>query len=236
MSTYFLINLLSLSLPLLLSFEPRFSFYKKWGSVLVAIIPVAVFFIIWDVFFTRMGVWGFNPSHLQGIYLWHLPVEEMLFFFTIPFASLFTYEVVNYHFPEDYLKKFAYPVTYVLIVTLIAVGLLSIGKWYTSFTFLLTGIYLLFNILVIKPKYLGQFYFAFALILIPFFIVNGVLTGTAISEEVVFYNDAENLGIRLLTIPIEDSVYGFLLILMNVNIFEWVLKKRRQQYPRYESS
>ncbi len=233
MSTYLLINLLSISLPLILSFEPRFSFYKKFPAVVSAIIPVLVFFIIWDVYFTRMGVWGFNPMHLSGIYLFDLPVEEWLFFVTIPFASLFTYEVVNYHFPQDFLKKAGKPIALALAATLLIVGLFSLGKWYTSVTFLLTGIWLLLNVYVFKVKYLGQFFIAYGLILIPFFLVNGVLTGSMIPEEVVYYNDQENLGIRLFTIPIEDSIYGMLLILMNVNIFEWFLGKRDNPFPRY---
>jgi len=156
-----------------------------------------------------------------------------MFFVTIPFASLFTYEVINYHFPKDYLKNLARPVTYVLIVILLAVGIISFGKWYTSVTFLLTALYLMFNLWVLKVKYLGQFYFAYALVLIPFFIVNGILTGSFIEQEVVYYDNAENLGIRLFTIPIEDSVYGMLLILMNANIFEWLLRRRGKAWPRY---
>jgi lycopene cyclase domain-containing protein len=56
--------------------------------------------------------------------------------------------------------------------------------------------------------------------LIPFFIVNGILTGTGIENEVVWYNNDENLGIRMLTIPIEDSVFAFSLILLNLLLFK----------------
>ena len=76
---------------------------------------------------------------------------------------------------------------------------------------------------------MGRFYFAYGVILIPFFIVNGILTGSFISSEVVWYNDAHNLGLRIGTIPVEDIFYGMLLILMNIAIFEW-LQERASSY------
>ncbi len=57
--------------------------------------------------------------------------------------------------------------------------------------------------------------------LIPFFIVNGVLTGSGIENEVVWYNDAENIGIRLFTIPLEDSAYAFSMLLFNLVLFKF---------------
>ena len=60
------------------------------------------------------------------------------------------------------------------------------------------------------------FLLAYLIILIPFLLVNGLLTAI----PVVLYNDSENLGIRLYTIPIEDIFYGMLLIMMNVIGYE----------------
>jgi len=61
--------------------------------------------------------------------------------------------------------------------------------------------------------------------LIPFFIVNGILTGSFIENEVVWYNNDENLGIRLFTIPIEDTIYAFTLILTTLALTEYFQKK-----------
>ena len=46
--------------------------------------------------------------------------------------------------------------------------------------------------------------------LLPFFTINGVLTALPI----VWYNDNENLGIRLGTVPLEDAFYSLLLLLI----------------------
>jgi lycopene cyclase domain-containing protein len=62
--------------------------------------------------------------------------------------------------------------------------------------------------------------------LLPFFIVNGILT----SLPVVMYNDSENLGIRIFTIPIEDTMYSLLLLLMNIVLFEYF---KNEKSPRH---
>ena len=61
-------------------------------------------------------------------------------------------------------------------------------------------------------KSINRFYISFLFILIPFIAINGILTGSYIDGEVVWYNNDENLGIRLFTIPIEDFAYGFSLL------------------------
>jgi lycopene cyclase domain-containing protein len=76
--------------------------------------------------------------------------------------------------------------------------------------------------------FMGRFYFAFVVLLIPFFLINGILTGSFIAEPVVMYNNEENLGIRLGTIPLEDVVYGLLMLLLPITI--WEKLEERDQY------
>lgn len=224
-----MINVGSISIPLLCSFYPKAPFYKKWRYVGPAILLPALLFIVWDELFTRMGVWGFNPDYLTGLYIFSLPLEEVLFFVCIPYACLFTYFALNYLIERDYLFPHQELISSALSVILMVTGIFYLDKWYTGVTFLSAGGYLAFQMIVLKPRYMGRFYLAFAVILIPFFIVNGILTGSFIDQPVVWYNDQENLGIRMGTIPVEDTFYGMLLLVMNVSVYEW-LRLRKEGY------
>ena len=72
----------------------------------------------------------------------------------------------------------------------------------------------------------------YLIILIPFFIVNGVLTGTGIEEQVVWYNNEENMGIRLLTIPVEDTIYNLSMLLTVLVCTEIFNHKKPSSPPR----
>jgi lycopene cyclase domain-containing protein len=217
---YLWINVLSLAVPLLCSFYPKANFSKKWKYVLPAILINAVIFIIWDALFTEWGVWGFNPKYILGIYIFRLPIEEVLFFHCSPYACLFTYFALNHLMEKDPLFLHQELISSLLIILLLIFGLYHIHKLYTGATFLITGIFLAFSLLKLRMRFMGRFYFAFSLILIPFLIINGILTGSFIDEPVVWYNDKENMGIRFGTIPLEDFIYGMLIFLLPVTIWE----------------
>lgn len=220
MYTYLWINFFTIIIPFLWSFENKIQFYKKWKALFPALIGTALFFIVWDMLFTYWGIWGFNDRYLSGLEIINLPLGEWLFFITIPYACVFTYEALKYLVRKDYFGSYQRIITWILIIFLGAVALFNMDRTYTSTTFLFLTIFLLMHIFWFKSTYLGRFYFSYIILLIPFFIVNGILTGSWIEEEVVWYNNNENLGIRLGTIPVEDIFYGMLLILINVTIFE----------------
>lgn len=223
--TYLFINAASLAIPLAFSFERRIQFFGQWKFWSLSIIIPGAFFIAWDVIFTNWGIWGFNSSYITGVYLLDLPIEEWLFFFCIPYACLFTYTALNHLFLKEINRRVTALITFSLAGILLLVLCFNMDKAYTSTTFSLLLLALLVHYWWIPGSYLGKFYIVYAFILIPFFIVNGVLTGSFIEGEVVWYNNQENLGLRIFTIPVEDTFYGMLLILMNVTIFE-SLKKR----------
>ncbi|MEI8046499.1 MAG: lycopene cyclase domain-containing protein [Bacteroidota bacterium] len=218
---YVFINLGAIGIPFLAGFDKRLRFDKQWKFLFPAMLLTMVIFIPWDMLKTDLAVWGFNPRYLQGFYIGNLPIEEWMFFIAIPYACLFTYHSLNYLVKKDCLGKYAERITLALAIILLIIGLMNADRLYTSVTFISTGAFLLFQRFVVKGGYMGRFYLMYLVTLIPFFIVNGLLTGSFIPEEVVFYDDAQNLGIRLGTIPVEDMVYGLLMLLMNVTWFEY---------------
>jgi lycopene cyclase domain-containing protein len=133
---------------------------------------------------------------------------------------MFTYFALNYLIEKDHLFPHQELISSLLIILLLIFGLYNIHKLYTGITFLLTGLFLAFSLLKLRMRIMGRFYLAFAILLVPFFIVNGALTGAFTEEPVVLYNGAENMGIRLGTIPLEDAVYGMLMILLPITIWE----------------
>lgn len=220
MSLYLQINIASLIIPFLFSFHPKIKFYKKWNSFIPAMLLAAIPYLIWDEIFAASGVWGFNPNYLSGIYLLNLPLEEVLFFICIPYASVFTHYTLVKMLPHIALNRsISQLISSLLIVALVSMIILFYDKSYTlvNAAFALT---ILAIVLFFEPKILQHFYLTFLIVLIPFFVVNGILTGSIITDEVVWYATSENMNIRLGTIPIEDTFYAFSLLLLNVFITE----------------
>ena len=205
------------------SFYPKNPFYKNWKNYFIANLIVASFFIIWDILFTKNGVWGFNNRYLIGTNFFNIPIEEVMFFFFIPYSSVFVYFSLNYLIKKNPLEKIQKQLTLILAVILGIVSLIYWNHLYTSVTFILTSGYLFYNYQ--KKKDLSKIYFSYFFTLFFFFIINGILTGSFIDEPVVWYNNNQNLGIRIGTIPLEDIFYGFLLIALIIQLFEFLNTK-----------
>ena len=221
-NAYFFLHLFTFAPVFLLSFDRNVHFFKKWPFLFVGIFLVGVFFIAWDIFFTEIGVWGFNDTYLTGVKWFSLPVEEWLFFLTVPYACVFIYECLNYYIKIDLFKNIEPYLTILFIIVFAFVACLYPEKHYTFSTFALCGIFTMFHYLFLPAKWRSRFYLAYLITLLPFWLVNGVLTGGYTEAPIVLYNPSANLGVRIHSIPIEDTFYGFLLVFGVVTIFEWL--------------
>ncbi len=224
---YLLIDLFTVLIPLIFSYHPKLNFYKNWKAFFTANILVATLFVTADIFFTKWGVWGFNPDYVLGIYFFNLPLEELLFFVCIPFACVFTYHCLNLFFKFEWRKNTETIFILLTSSVLLIIGIYYYDRIYTASTFISLPVLLIAIKYFGKVKWLPKLLSIYPVLLIPFFIVNGILTGSGLQHPLVWYNDIENIGLRIFTIPVEDIFYGFELILLNVFLYEYFKNRKK---------
>lgn len=223
---YLGINLFVLSLPLLLSFDKKVHFYRKWKAVFLSIFVTALLFIPWDVVFTARGIWGFNPSYyISETVFFGLPMEEWLFFLVVPYACIFIYECMLYYISKNWFRNTEPFITSALLILFIILAFYFWDRAYTSVTALYSAAFLLIARTFTGSYFRARFYMAFLVSILPFLLVNGALTGLFTQQPVVIYNDAQNLGLRIFSVPIDDAMYSFLMLGINITLFETFVKR-----------
>lgn len=221
--TYLLIDIATIMVPLVYSFDNKMRFYRRWRYYLPALFITALFFLVWDYFKTKYGVWSFNDKYIIGIKAFGMPLEEYLFFIAVPYACTFIYESIGHLglkriFP-DATKNYARVIGLVLLIA----SFFFLHQAYTFSVFFILGIVLPISTLILSSDKLDRFMQMYLISLVPMFIVNGLLTYL----PVVLYDNTQNLGIRIGTIPVEDFLYSAILLLMNITIYEWILSRNK---------
>lgn len=216
MLLYSALLLFSVLIPFILSFDRKVSFYRTWKYLMPSLLIIGSIYIFFDVIFAKRGIWGFNPAYHLNIKLLDLPLEEWLFFILIPYACIFIHYVFISYYPHAKLSDKTVKIfSAAIMIFILIIVAFNFEKAYTVVNFSLLILALLLA-MIDKSKVINSYFISFLIMLIPFFIVNSILTGTFIKNEVVWYNNSETLGIRLLTVPVEDIGYLFTLILLNL--------------------
>lgn len=228
MSLYSWILIGTIAGPFLLSFDKKVHFYTHWKYLFPATLIVAAGFLVWDEYFTQLKIWGFTPKYLQGIYFGDLPLEECLFFLLVPYACLFIHEVLKAYFPNVKLEKFAHFFAFGFTLLGLILGMMHLDKAYTASACLISALLTIGIYYVYKARWYARFVFTFLVAVIPFLIVNGILTGAFTQEPVVWYSEDHIMGPRIYTIPVEDIFYNYCMLFPITAIFEWLSKRTRK--------
>ena len=226
--TYLLINFFTIIVCFIFSFHPRIRFDRYFGTFLKSTTLVAIPFIIWDSLFTHYGIWWFNTDYTLNLNIAGLPLEECLFFYCIPFACIFTYYCLTQFFDLSSFNKYDPFIVVVSVTFCVAIAFLFPTRTYTFVTALITAITLTYLQWVAKVNWIGQASIIYCVLLLGFFPVNGILTGTGLESPIVNYNPDTFLNLRMLTIPIEDAVYGYTLFVLNIHFFKRLKKLRTE--------
>ena len=222
---YLLFNILVISGPLMLGFFRQFYFVDKWIPAAVSIFVVGIPYIIWDALVTGQH-WTFNTHYITGAYISGLPVEEWLFFITVPFACLFTWEMINLNAREKRYERLRVLRPFLYILPVFGILLFARGLQYTGLVFIFIGIAVFVDQILKTDLLLSRrFYIYLGLIIFFTLIFNGFLT----ARPVVLYGEAYQVGLRIITIPVEDFGYGISLLFLNTSVYIRLKQSRMVQ-------
>ena len=85
---------LLVTLPLEFLFEARV--WRRPRRLLRALVPAFALFVVWDLWASASGTWGFDRRYTIGVELpGGMAVEELVFFVVIPVCALLTLEAVR---------------------------------------------------------------------------------------------------------------------------------------------
>ncbi|MGD8545736.1 MAG: lycopene cyclase domain-containing protein [Candidatus Bathyarchaeota archaeon] len=224
MSFYLYLNLAIIAFPLVFSFERRLKFYSRIRPLFTAMLIVGSIFVGWDVFATYRGHWSFNPSYVNETRFFGLPLEEMLFFVTVPYSCLFIFESIRYFLGDARLfvpnKRFLLGIG--ILVAALSFGFLN--NEYTFLAILSVGLIIIFVSIIKIEIFSSQAYWIYiAVTLVLFLIFNYILTYL----PVVKYSSSAICSIRFLTIPLEDFLFNFSMLTAYLMVYIWAadLKK-----------
>jgi len=221
MGLYLVINILIIAVPLALSFESKLSFYKKQKAFFFSIMIVSIAYIVWDAIATIRGDWGFNDDYLLGIRLFSLPLEEILFFITVPYSCIFIYETVNLYIKNKQIKLHS-SVFVAAASVLFFFAILFYEQYYTVTVLLFSSAFIITSLMFNKDLInSSNFWLTILITYFPFLAVNYVLT----SLPIVWYNQSAIWGVRFLTIPYEDFFYSFSMISWWIFFYNFGKKK-----------
>ena len=214
---YLILNLLILAGPLALSFDRRVNFAQYWTKLFPAIIIFLIPFIVWDILVTGRH-WWFNEQYTLDFRLLNLPLGEWLFFITVPYACIFTWEVLVEYFSNREWSSLKFLNLIVFMLSIPAAGIMLIwGKEYTGIVLFVYGFVFFLDYLLKTHIFRQRRTHIFSLLLtLMMLIFNGYLT----ARPVVLYDAQYQVDFRIYTIPIEDFFYGFALIYGILIVYE----------------
>ncbi|MDX5320857.1 MAG: lycopene cyclase domain-containing protein, partial [Bacteroidota bacterium] len=119
------------------------------------------------------------------------------------------------YFPERTFQKGYKGISLFIIAGALVLYATHMERLYTAVNSLFLALALSIILMSSRSQFLGRFFITYLILLVPFAIFNGYLT----SLPVVIYNDAENMGIRLGTIPADDLLYNMGMLLIPIGAY-----------------
>jgi len=187
--------------------------------MLPAIIFSGTVFVLINNRFLDSGIISFNPSYMVGKTLYHLPIEEWLFLLIMSLFIFSVYILVNIRFSNFEKSNLFFAISVVLLLFFGFMAWASRPRLVPFFTFFLLVIY--FGYTLYRRRFnvhLSKFYISYIIIVIPYFLFKAILN----TLPVILYNNDFTLGFWIFNVPVEEFGNLFLMMLINITIFEFL--------------
>lgn len=220
---YLLLLFIMAVVTLFLFVKKTIVFFTELKYMIPAIIFSGAIFIVINIQLLETGIISFNSNYLAGKYLLNLPIEEWLFLLIISLFSFSVYILVNVNLANFDKSNLFLIISVILLLFFGFEAWISRQKLVPFFIFFLLTIYFGYTIFRNRFKmHLSKFYVSYGIAVIPFFLFKGFLY----SLPVILCENEQILGIRLFHVPIEEFGFFFLLMLINITIFEYLRDHR----------
>lgn len=186
----------------------RFGWGKtEWVRLAQVFLLVSVPFVLLDSISHSRGWWTYNPSYITGAHFLGLPLEEIAFFFVVPFACLYVYHALAVLRPDAGGQwSLGWALRWVVLGAAVVLAVIE-PRERTLFDLVL---FLTIGFMMLRRPF-SRIEVTWLMIVVGLFlIVNTVLTALPI----VIYDIAYGSRLRIGTIPFEDVLYNFSLLLL----------------------
>lgn len=186
----------------------RFGWGKtEWVRLAQVFLLVSVPFVLLDSISHSRGWWTYSPSYITGVHFLGLPLEEIAFFFVVPFACLYVYHALAVLRPDAGGQwSLGWALRWVVLGAAVVLAVIE-PRERTLFDLVL---FLTIGFMMLRRPF-SRIEVTWLMIVVGLFlIVNTVLTALPI----VIYDITYGSRLRIGTIPFEDALYNFSLLLL----------------------
>lgn len=222
---YIIFNTAVLLPVIILSLIYDVKLHTKWRQFVWIFATVSIPFILWDVWAANNGHWLFSDIYILKYRIFGLPIEEILFFLTVPIAMVYVWLVIIKYIPNKKTNK------YIARLAVGTIGLASlifaVDNWQLGYTrsagvvSFIVSLALMFN----KIIYTSRFWIFQVIHAVLFLMFNTFLTAL----PVISYGVNSITGFRVGSIPIEDFLFSYILVSASIMVFT---HKPKAQVPQ----
>ena len=220
--TYYIFNIIVFLPVLILSFMTDVKPHRHIRGLFAGYLLVSVPFMIWDVWATSAGHWGFNSEYVTGPYIFNVPLEEYLFFLTVPFALVYVWGVVKKHVTDKALAGIL-PLLVFGAVAAISIWTL-VAYWENGYTrsAMIAALIATVAAATSRLAYTKRFWTFQVILLGLFMIFNSILT----MLPIITYGQDAIIGLNVGTIPVEDFFFNFAFATLFLLVYMYADKPR----------